>query len=263
LNPKAAVVAAFYSAVVLAGFDQRPDALKAFERYVQLTEERLNGEIKGAAPFLWIDRLPEEQRRSRLAELRQGKVVVSRLATRDGGREIDAPGALIHHWIGTVLLPNATLDRTMAFVKDYAQYPRHFAPMVQRVEMKSSAGDRFEFMMRTSTRKVITVTLDADYTVEYRPLSPTRMWTKSTASNVYEVDGETRKPAAQGRGFLYRLLNYCSFEQRSEGTYEQCESISLTTAVPVLLRLIVTPFVTSVPKETLEFTLGRVRAGVK
>jgi hypothetical protein len=251
------------STPAVSGVELRPEALKAFERYVQLTEARLDAEIRGTSPFLWIDRAPDAQRRIHLDRLKRGAVVVAKLETRDGGREIKAPGALIHHWIGTVLLPNVALDRAVAFVKDYPRYPNHFAPMIVRSQVHSAAGDRFEVTMRTTTRKVITVTLDADYAVEYRPLTPARLWSKSVASNVFEIDGEARKPAEQGRGYLYRLVTYCSFEQRVEGTYEQCESLSLTTDIPLLFRWIVMPFVTSVPRETLEFTLGRVRAGVK
>ncbi len=92
--------------------------------------------------------------------------------------------------------------------------------------------------------------------------------TKSIASNIYEVDdagtpGERRTPADRGQGFLWRLNTYCWFDQRPEGVYEQCESISLTRDVPFGLGWIIKPFITSIPKETLEFTLGKVRAGVR
>jgi hypothetical protein len=74
--------------------------------------------------------------------------------------------------------------------------------------------------------------------------------------------GEQRTPADRGRGFLWRLNTYCWFDQRPEGVYEQCESISLTRDVPFGLGWMITPFITSIPRETLEFTLGQVRAGV-
>ena len=59
---------------------------------------------------------------------------------------------------------------------------------------------------------------------------------------------------------MWRLHNYCSFEQRADGVYEQCESVSLSRQIPWMVRLIVRPFVTGVPRETLEHTLGTVRA---
>jgi hypothetical protein len=248
----------------------KPATLAAFETYVKLTEARMAGEVEGAgaAKFLWVDRQADAQRASLYARLKRGEVLAYRMETRDGQAEIKINDGLIHHWVGTILLPGATLDRVMAFVKDYGNYSRHFAPTIVRSRVISQTPDHFEVAMRTSTRKIITVVIDADYGIDYRTLGPDRVYTRSAAKNVFEIGDagtphERRTPAEQGRGYLWRLNNYCSFEQRAEGTYEQCESISLTTEVPWLLRFIVTPFVTSVPRETLEFTLGRVRAGVK
>ena len=39
----------------------------------------------------------------------------------------------------------------------------------------------------------------------------------------------------------------------------QCESITLTRGIPFLLSMIVRPFVTSVPKDKLTFTLEAAR----
>jgi hypothetical protein len=156
----------------------------------------------------------------------------------------------------------------MVFVKDYGNYSKHFAPTILRSQVISQTDDHFEVAMRTATKKIITVTIDADYVIDYRTVGADRVYTRSVARNFFEVEHpatphERRTPAEQGRGYLWRLNNYCSFQLRPEGVYEQCESISLTTDIPWVLRMIVTPFVTAVPRETLEFTLGRVRAGVK
>jgi len=248
-------------------FELKPKSLAAFDRYVQLTEARMATETSGASPFLWIDRQPEKDRAKTLEPLKRGEVVVARIETRDGSKEIDVPDAMLHHWIGTVLLPGATLSTAIAFVQQYDKYPQRFAPTIQRARVLKHDGDRYEVAMRTWTKKVITVVIDADYVVDYRRVGASRVWTKSVATNLKEIQsagepGEKSIPGDQAGGFLWRLNNYCSFEERPEGTYEQCESISLTRQPPWGLGLIVKPFVTGIPRETLEFTLGRVRAGV-
>jgi hypothetical protein len=245
--------------------DLQPATLAAFERYVTLTEARMAGEMSGASPFLWIDR-QADGRGALLERLKRGEVVSARLQTRDGKAEIDVPDGLIHHWVGTVLLPGATIGRVMAFVKDYAQYPARFAPMIQRARVVKQTPDHFDVSMRTWAKKVVTVVIDADYGVDYRTLRPTSVVTKSVASNIYEVDAagtasERRTPAERGQGFLWRLNTYCWFDERPEGVYEQCESISLTRDVPFGLGWMIKPFITSIPRETMEFTLGKVRAG--
>jgi len=174
---------------------------------------------------------------------------------------------MIHHWIGTVLLTGATLPRAIEFVQAYDQYPARFGPTIQRAKVLKHEGDRFEVAMRTWTKKVITVVIDADYVVDYRTVSPTRVWAKSVATNVKEISsagepGEKATPGDLAGGYLWRFNNYCSFEQRPEGTYEQCESVSLTRDTPFGLGWVVKPFISGIPRETLEFTLGRVRTGV-
>ena len=63
-------------------------------------------------------------------------------------------------------------------------------------------------------------------------------------------------------GFLWRFNNYCSLEERDGGTYIQCESLSLTRDIPSGLGWLVKPFVTSIPKESLEFTLTAICAAL-
>ena len=267
LQPAQLLAIAFVAlAAAPAEADLKPATLAAFERYVTLTEARMAGEVSGASPFLWIDR-QGDRRQALLEQLKRGEVVSARLQTRDGKAEIDAPDGLIHHWVGTVLLPGATIDHVMAFVKDYPQYPARFAPMIQRARVLKQSPDHFDVAMRTWAKKVLTVVIDADYGVDYRTLRPTSVVTRSVASNFYEVENpgtpeERRTPAERGQGFLWRLNTYCWFDERPEGVYEQCESISLTRDVPFGLGWMIKPFITSIPRETMEFTLGKVRAGV-
>ena len=246
-----------------------PATQSAFDRYVASTERRMDAELAGTSPFLWIDRQPAPERTRILRELQQGKVISARLETREGGQSIDPGDGLIHHWVGTVLLPGVTLDKTRAFVQDYDRYADHFAPMIQRSRLVSRAGDRFVVSFRTWSRKLgVTVVMDGDYTVDYRSLGPAKMFTKSVGRNFHEIESpgsaaERRHPADHRNSYLWRLNTYCSFEQRSEGVYEQCESISLTRSIPWAARWIVSPLVTGIPRDTLEMTLGAVRAKLR
>ena len=263
-------VAAFCALAVLrlSAVELKPATLAVFERYVRLTEARMAGEVDGSSPFLWIDRQPAADRAALFARLTRGEVVAARLETLDEAKRIEIGGGLIHHWIGTVLLTGVTLDRATTFVQAYERYPDRFTPMIQRSRVIAHAGDHFDVAMRTWMKKLtIAVVIDADYVIDYRRLSSSRLYTKNVATNVMEVDAagtpdERRTPVDQTRGFLWRLNTYCWFEERSEGTYEQCESMSLTRAVPFGLGWLIKGFVTSIPRETLEFTLGQVRDGV-
>ena len=242
----------------------RPDVLRAFDRYAQLTEMRLEAELRGASPLLWIDRQPAGIRSSLLTSLDRGEVVSAQMQTRDTNKQIDADGALIHHWIGTVLLPGVRLDRVRSVLQDYNRYAEWFGPLIQRARVTSHAGDHFQVAMRTEMRKILTVTVDADYAIDYRPVGTNALFVRSLATAIHMVDSpgtsdERRTPAEQTFGFLWRLNTYCAFKEVAAGTYEQCESVSLTRDVPFPLGPIVRPLVSGIPRETLEFTLGQVR----
>jgi hypothetical protein len=252
------------------GLDQRDAATRAgFQRYVELTEARQAAELDGRAPFLWLDRQPAPARAALLDRLRRGEVVSARLETRDGGRAIDMGEGKVHHWIGTVLLPGVTLDRAIAFVQDYDRYPALFAPMVQRTRILRASPERIDVAMRTMSSKYgITVVIDADYPVEYRRLSARRLASKSIATNIFQVEAagrpnERRIPGDQApRGYLWQLHNYCWFDERPEGTYEQCESVSLSSDPGWFLNALFGRIINGIPRDTLEFTLSRVRAGL-
>ena len=103
--------------------------------------------------------------------------------------------------------------------------------------------------------------------MDYHRVSPTRAWTTNVATNIFQVEDaglktERREPADQTSGLLWRFWMACAFEQRNEGSLEQCESISLTRTIPFGIAWFVKPFVTGVPREFLTFTAVRVRANV-
>ena len=89
-----------------------PKILRAFDRYVQLTEDRMDRAVKDAGAFLWIDGLPAARRTSLYAKLRQGEVVTATIRTEDAGKPVNVPDALFLHSIAVIYLPGATLERT-------------------------------------------------------------------------------------------------------------------------------------------------------
>ena len=102
------------------------------------------------------------------------------------------------------------------------------------------------------------------YDVSYVRVSPTRTQVRSVATRIAEVQHpdtleEQEKPVGHDSGFLWRFNNYCALEERDHGTYVQCESVSLSRDIPTGLGWLIGPFVTSIPRESLEFTLQAMR----
>lgn len=258
---------ALIAAVTTSFVQLPPRTLAAYERYIALTEQRIAAEQTGNEPFLWLDRLAERDRVRVVDRLRRGETVVERLQTRDAGREIDIPDGLVHHWVATVVLPGVSVDRASAFLRDYAKYPQAFTPLIQRATPMRREADRDVVAMRTHVSKVVTVIMDGEYVIDHRQLSPSRVASKTVATNLQVVDNagtarETRQPADQTPGNLWRYRMYCVLDARNSGLYNQCESITLTRSVPSLVSWIIGPFVNGIPRDSLSLMLSATRTAL-
>jgi hypothetical protein len=61
---------------------------------------------------------------------------------------------------------------------------------------------------------------------------------------------------------LWRMNTYWRFEEKDGGTYVECRSISLTRDIPTGLGWLIGSYVTTVPRESLTFTLATTRSAV-
>lgn len=264
----ALLLAALAFAAPAEATDLLPATNAAFDKYVQLTEARMASEIDGRSPFLWLDHQPEAQRRELYARLQKGEIVVSRLETRDAGKRVSVPDGLSHHWIGTVFIPGASVDRVASLMQDYDRYPAMYRPNVRRARIIAHDGDRFRVYLQLFMKKVVSVVLNTEFDVRYMRLAPQQMHVRSFTTRIAEVDEpdtprEREKPVGKDSGFLWRFNNYWSFEERETGIYLQCESISLSRNIPTGLGWLVGPFVKSIPRDSLEFTLGAMRTAAR
>jgi len=239
-----------------------PEAVTAFHRYVALTEQRMAADVS-TGRFLWIEGLPAGQREAAYARLQRGEVVIERLETRDSGqRAVPVPDGMIHHWLGVVFIPGASLAKTIAFLQDYDNQYKNYAPEVERSKLLSRSGNDFKIYLRLRRKKVVTVVLNTEYVVHYAILGGDRATARSYSTRIAEVQNagqqdEAEKPVGNDDGFLWRLNSYWRFWEKDGGVYVQLEAISLTRDIPAGLGWLVHPFITSIPKESLAFTLGR------
>lgn len=244
----------------------KPATVAAFDHYVSLTEQRMANEVNSGG-FLWVETLPSAQRSDCYAALRKGEVLTKQLQTLEDGRAIHVPDGLIHHWIGLVFIPGASLAGTMALLQDYDDQHEFYAPEVQRSRLIRRNGNDFHVYLRLRRKKVVTVVLDTEYDVHYAMPENDRAFARSYSTRIAEVENadeknETEKPVGNDDGFLWRLNSYWRFWQRDGGTYVQLEAISLTRDIPAGLGWLIRPFVTSVPQESLRFTLTQTRANL-
>jgi hypothetical protein len=149
-------------------------------------------------------------------------------------------------------------------LQDYDRHATIYAPRVARSTLRSHDDNTFQFHLRFFMKKVITVVVDSENTGKFTRPSHDRAFSRIVSTRMAEVENpgtssEREKPVGHDGGYLWRLNSYWRFLEMDGGTYLQCESVSLTRGIPTGLGWLVGPFVTSLPRESLEFTLDTTR----
>ena len=245
-----ALLAAF--AFSAAAAELKPKTLEAFDRYIRQAEQRL----ASANVFLWADESPD-----RLRRVRAGEIVVSPYLKKP---ETSVPNGLIHDWVGSVFIPGATLDRTLAMVQEYNHHKDIYKPEVLDSRILAHHDNFFHIYMRLLKKKVITVVLDTEHDVTYTKIDAARWRSVSKTTKIAEVENpgkadEREKPPDTGEGFLWRLNSYWRFAERDGGVWVECEAISLTRDIPTGLGWLIEPIIRNLPRESLENTLRATR----
>jgi hypothetical protein len=243
--------------------------VEGFNNYVEATEARIAKELTRPGAFLYIDGLPEPDRSKTLGSAREGNIFIEPLASHNAsGTAILVPGGLVHHWIGAVFIPGATLGQILKLVQNYDCHAEIYKPEVVRSRLLHHEGNDYQIFYRLREKKIITVTLDTDHHVQYFPIDSTHCRSHSASTRIAEVadadqPNEYEKAVGHDGGFLWRMNSDWRFEEKDGGVYVEVESVSLTRDIPQGLGWLVKPFVNSVPRESLLMTLGATRAAVE
>jgi len=244
----------------------KPETLAAYNRYAAARDAQFNEESQHD-PFLWADAQPAAKRANSYNQLQSQGVVIEQLGREINGKKYDVPDGMVHHWLGIIFIPGAKVAAVVALVEDYEHHSKYYAPEVIRSKLLSRDGDHFLAYLRFFKKHILSVTIDTWHEAWYRAISGTREVSRSQITRAQEVEnagqpGEKLRPEGDDRGFLWRMNTYWKFEEKDGGTYVQCESITLTRDIPALLKPIIEPFVTSVPRESLMGVLTHTRTAV-
>jgi hypothetical protein len=99
-------------AVPTRAVELEPETVAAFNQYIRATEARITRDLEDGR-FLVVDDLSDEDREEAYAQLRQGRIYIERLRAEEQGKPIKIPHGLIHHWVGIVFIPGATLAEAL------------------------------------------------------------------------------------------------------------------------------------------------------
>jgi len=236
----------------------------AFNRYVAATEARFAGELRPGGAFLYIDALNDSGKRNAYQQLKQGEILVEKLETKAPGVTSDVPDGMVHHWVGLIFIPGATLVQTLSLVKDYDRRAELYKPDVIASRTVSHHGDDYKMFLRLHQKKFTTVVFNTDYDVHWGQAAPGKVFSNSISTRIAEVKDPDKPdgpelPPGTGHGYLWRLNTYWRFEEKDGGVYLQCEALSLTRDMPTGLGWLLKPLVTAIPRQSLNRALGQTR----
>src|SRR5580704_11376152 len=247
-------------------FSLEPPTIRAFELYLANTEAR-NAKGLKQGNFLWIDDLPATERDEAYTKLRGGETQMHHVTPAEAGTNTPVPGGMIHDWQAITFIPGAKIDDVLRVLQDYDHQSTVYAPDVEKSKLESRDGDHFRAFLRFRRRKVITVVMNTEHDITYFRDSATRAHSRSSATRIAEVDNpgtanEKEKIPGEDNGFLWRMETWWRLEERDGGVYVQNEVVSLSRDIPTGLGWMIEPFVTSIPKESLAFTMEATRKAV-
>jgi hypothetical protein len=230
-----------------------PAAVSAFDSYVSTVESRLAQRHRSPTGFI----APVTPAKQSEARLRQGELIIEQITPSSN---TDLPGAMLYHWRGTAFAPRAKAADFERLMKNFDAYPQNFSPQILQSKTLLQQNDHFQVLMRVRQKHVITVVMDTTYDVTFARLDAQHGYSISRSTQITEIDSpgtrhERALSSTEEHGFLWRLYTYWTYEERDGGLYMQIESASLTRSIPTGLGWAIGPFVQSVPRESLEFTL--------
>ena len=233
---------------VPAAQELQPPVAAAWREYVAAAETRIAGGRGQPIP-----RRPGVER---------GEIVIEEVSQQGPGGRVNVPDASVHHWRGTVLVPGARLEDVVSRLEREPPDTRQ-EDVVSSSVLEQRPG-WLKVAIRVRRSLIISAVFDTEHEVRFERHGPSRASSWSTATKIAEVADagtprERPKRPDEDRGLLWRWNAYWRYEQVDQGVVVECESVTLSRTIPLLLRPVAGPIVGHVARESMDRTLSVFR----
>jgi hypothetical protein len=246
----------------------KQETVEAFDRYIRLTDARMEAELRPGGLFLWVDSLPQPRRQRLYDLLQRGQLETRQERTEEEGRPIEVPDGLIHHWTGVAFVPGVSLERALSLLQDYDNHWRTYKPDVRRSKLLEHTDNTFKIYLQFYRDSPRRVSFNTEFEVHYTRIDATHVAIRAASARIAELASPDQPdspqfPVGQGHGYLWRLTNYWRLEEKDGGVYMQVESIALSRDVPVIFAWFVSPLIRRVSRQTLANLLHATRRALQ
>lgn len=236
----------------------KTETVKGWEQYI----EEKNAATKPApdTPFLLTDGDQDFW-----SALRTGRILVGPAGPNIPRR---VPSGLVHDWIGTAFIPNATIAQVLAAVRDYDRYKNIYRPGVvdSKLTETTEQEDRFSLLLMNKSM-FLKKAVEGHYHASYFRVDDQHWYSVAESTRVQEIVGygsanQQLLPEGEGTGLIWRIRSITRYEQRGGGVFIQLEAMVLSRDVPSALRWMVDPIVRRVSRESVQLSLQQTRDAV-
>lgn len=257
--PAVLLCVGFVATPVLShGAELKQETLRTWDTYVQVANARLDS---GQSRWFPVNSESEDRQR-----LRSGEILISQVGQKNPK---PVPSGLIHDWIGTAFMPNATLDGVLSALRNYNAYQDFYKPTVIASKLLANDPACDTYSLRVVNKETVVHTaLDMKYQTCYFRVDEHRWYSVTRTTEVREIrhwgtDSEEELPPDEGSGFVWRLYSIARFEEKDGGVYVQVEAIALSRDIPIALRWMVDPIVRRVSRNSLFLSLQETGEAVR
>ena len=162
-----------------AAAELKDETVAAWNRYIEATEQRIAEELADGDRFLVLDfgEDPDAARERLLA----GEVRVEKMETRAAdGKRIRVPKGTIHHWRGSVLIPDVALEDVLHGLI-VAIDPADLQDDVVESRVIERDGDRLHLFLRIRRRQLVTADYNTEHVAVYTRHGPDSASSRTTA----------------------------------------------------------------------------------
>ena len=254
-------------AISCTAAELKQKTVEAFDRYIRVTDARMDAELRSGGPFLWVDSLPQPGRQRLYDLLRRGQLEIRQEKAEEEGKPIEIPDGLIHHWTGVAFVPGVSLERALSLLQDYDNSWRTYRPDVRRSKLLEHTDNTFKIYLQLYKDSPRRVSFNAEFEVRYTRIDATHVISRALSARIAELEHPEQPdspefPVGQGHGYLWRLSNYWRLEEKDGGVYMQVESIVLSRDVPAIFAWFANPLIRRISRQTLANLLYTTRRGL-
>src|ERR1700677_2954206 len=237
----------------------KPETIAAWDAYLQAANDKMQARLQPGAHFLWLDEEPD-----RAEKIRKKPYIAP--AVNDIPRKV--PSGLIHDWLGVGFVPNAKIEDILRIVRDYDRYKDIYRPGEIGSAFRRTDEMQDFFFRRLANRSVVAKTaLDTEGVSSYTRVDDTRWYGVSNTTEIREIDKfgteeQRTLPPDEGTGLIWRLSSITRLEERDGGVYAELEAIALSRDIPAAFRLLVTPIVRRVSRDSLATSLHQTKVAI-